>query len=347
MARHRKVSVAIWNDEKFRALSDDGELLFLFLLTHPQQTSLGAMRATMGGLAEERRWLPDKLLKAFAEASHQGMAKYDRDACCLWLPNFLKYNGPESPNVVKAWAGALDLIPECSLKLLSVQRAKAILKDYDDSFMEAFLKAFPKGVLRAIDAPSLNPEPEQEPYQEQKPEQEKTPTRAHATQSVARTEGNPTRAGVIDCGTALTSSAEDLQAEADNRWREEPGLNVEAMQTWIDHCARLEEPKHLPAHVRLSLAKTLAGYGDAAIQARAVARCVQGGWRNLRQLPPDELAANGKSTGRPLTTAQLEDREVRRLAAEGRTPEQIAAEVEIPIDRVRSLIAEGNADAVH
>ncbi len=44
MGRYRKVETRIWNDATFRSLSDDGKLLFLFVLTHPSQTSLGAMR---------------------------------------------------------------------------------------------------------------------------------------------------------------------------------------------------------------------------------------------------------------------------------------------------------------
>lgn len=177
MARHRKVAVVIWTDLKFCELSDDAKLLFLYLLTHPNQTSLGAMQATMGGLADERGWLPERLSKAFAEVTKKGMAKYNPRARCLWLPNFLKYNGPESPNVVKAWFGALDLIPECDLKILAIQRAKDILQDYDQAFAEAFdkafAKAFPKGVRVTDGDPSPNPEQEQEPYPKQEQDQKK------------------------------------------------------------------------------------------------------------------------------------------------------------------------------
>ena len=47
MGKYRKVDPKIWNDEKFRELSDSAKLLFLFLLTHPHMTPLGAMRATV------------------------------------------------------------------------------------------------------------------------------------------------------------------------------------------------------------------------------------------------------------------------------------------------------------
>jgi hypothetical protein len=150
MARYRKVDSRIWNDEKFRSLSDDGQLVFLFLLTHPHQTALGAMRATVSGLAEEKGWLNESLPeslrgrfeKAFTEALSRGMVRYDAKASCVWLPNFLKYNRPESPNVVRAWGSAADLIPECRLKSECIQAAKAFLKGFKEAFRKAFTEVF-------------------------------------------------------------------------------------------------------------------------------------------------------------------------------------------------------------
>jgi len=117
MARYRKISTVIWNDEKFRNLSDNGKLVFLFLLTHPHMTALGAMRATLAGLAAELGWTMERLSKAFQEASEKGIAKVDPAACGVFLPNFVKHNPPESPNVIKAWASSYENIPECNLKL--------------------------------------------------------------------------------------------------------------------------------------------------------------------------------------------------------------------------------------
>jgi hypothetical protein len=156
VARYRKVDSRIWNDEKFRSLSDDGQLVFLFLLTHPHQTALGAMRATVSGLAEEKGWLPESLPeslpgrfdKAFTEVLLRGMVRHDAKASCVWLPNFLKYNRPESPNVVKAWASAADLIPECALKIECIQSAKAFLKGFKEAFRKAFREAFGEGYTK-------------------------------------------------------------------------------------------------------------------------------------------------------------------------------------------------------
>src|ERR1700712_4610425 len=102
MARYRKVDSRIWNDAKFRELSDKGKLAFFMLLTHPSMTALGGMRTTISGLAEEIGWPPEAFREAFQEVSRKGMAKHDEKACLMVLPNFLRYNRPESPNVIRA-----------------------------------------------------------------------------------------------------------------------------------------------------------------------------------------------------------------------------------------------------
>ena len=170
MGRYRKVDPRIWNDERFRALSDHAKLVFLFLLTHPHLTCLGAMRGTEAGLGQELGWVPKAFREAFREGLTKGLYKYDSDAACILLPKFLKYNGPESPNVVKSWAAALDLIPECELKSEVIHTVKAFAEALPKAFAEALPKAFaealPKAFAEAL--PKTMPNQEQEQEQEQK-----------------------------------------------------------------------------------------------------------------------------------------------------------------------------------
>ena len=156
MSKYRKVDPRIWNDHKFRALSDNAKLCFFFLLTHPHMTSLGAMRATTSGLAEELGWSAEAFRKAFLEVLQKGMAEQDQEASLIALPNFIRYNPPESPNVVKAWLGSLDFIPECPLRNRVIARAK----DFSEGLTEAFARALPEAFAKSM------------PYQEQEQEQE-------------------------------------------------------------------------------------------------------------------------------------------------------------------------------
>lgn len=165
--RYRKIDPKIWNDEKFRGLSDRGKLAFLFVLTHPHLTSLGAMRATLDGLAAELGWPAKQFRDAIGEAIRHGMVEVAEDAAYVGLPNFLRYNEPEGPNsVTRAWVEALDLIPECGHK----HRLKARCRAYLDAKSDAFRKAIGDAIWHAFAMPC--PIPEQEPEQEQEQEQE-------------------------------------------------------------------------------------------------------------------------------------------------------------------------------
>lgn len=144
MSRYRKVDPRIWNDAKFGALTDDGKLAFFMLLTHPNMTALGAMRATLAGLAEELGWPAERFREAFAQVLSSGMVEHDPRACFIGLPKFLAYNRPESPNVVKAWAGSRDLLPECDHKLRLIARCRMFAVELGESFANAFVEVFGK-----------------------------------------------------------------------------------------------------------------------------------------------------------------------------------------------------------
>lgn len=141
MAHYRKIDPYIWNDEKFMDLSAAGQLACFYMLTHPHMTAVGGLRGTMSGVASEHPKISEK---AFREVFQKGIAKADPKAPLIWFPNFIKYNQPESPNVVVAWAKSLDYLPECETKMAIIQNVKGFLKDFKEAFQKAFTKALPK-----------------------------------------------------------------------------------------------------------------------------------------------------------------------------------------------------------
>lgn len=146
MSKYRKVDTKIWNDEGFISLSKEGKLLFFMLLTHPGMTALGAMRATKPGLACELNLHQKDFLKVFREVSRKVKVEYDEKASFLWLPNFLKYNKPESPNVVRSWETALYYLPECKLKIELIQHVKAFVEALPEGFNKALPDIFRKSI---------------------------------------------------------------------------------------------------------------------------------------------------------------------------------------------------------
>ena len=144
--RYRKVSCQIWLDQKFLSLSDDGKLVFLLILTHPNLTSFGAMKASPASLTDELGWLTERLSEAFQEVLAKGLAKYDQSARLLMLCNFMKHNKPASPNVVTSWLQGYKCLPECDLK----DELFHTLKDYAEGLSEGFREAFRKSFGKAV-----------------------------------------------------------------------------------------------------------------------------------------------------------------------------------------------------
>lgn len=169
MAHYRKIDTRIWNDGKFLALSDRGKLAFMFLLTHPHLTAVGAMRSTIPGMAHELGWTERAFGEAFGEALSKGMAKHDAKSCFVWIPNFLRYNRPESPNVVRSWPSSIDMLPECVMKSQLLFQLKAFAEGLTKGFREAFDEAFDEAFAKGM--PNQEQEHKQEQEQEHKQEE--------------------------------------------------------------------------------------------------------------------------------------------------------------------------------
>ena len=142
MAHYRKIDTRIVLDRKFNTLPRESKLIFFHLLTHMHLTSLGAMQATLPGLACELDFTSEAFEAAFNALCQYGMVRYDSKAHFLWLPQFLKYNAPESPNAVRAWETALSYLPECDLRDALIVHVTQFVKTLATSFQEALPDVF-------------------------------------------------------------------------------------------------------------------------------------------------------------------------------------------------------------
>ena len=113
------------------------------------------MRATPGGLADELKVSPEAFREAFDEVLSKGLAQYDAEASCVWLPNFLKYQSAESPNVIINWVKQVEFIPECQLRTLAVARLQAYAEGSSKAFAQAFREALAKGFPESVSSKQL------------------------------------------------------------------------------------------------------------------------------------------------------------------------------------------------
>lgn len=168
MARYRKIDVRMWNDRKFRELSDNAKLAFILLLTHPDTTQIGTIRTRVSNLADELGWQRDAMSHAIQEVTLNGMIDADEKAGLMVINNFLKYNAPSSPNAFKSWRELIDLMPECDL----LDRHVASLKAFVDSLSTGMRNAIPNDLMDAIKDAILRVNEQPSRIQEQEQEQE-------------------------------------------------------------------------------------------------------------------------------------------------------------------------------
>ena len=152
MARYRKIDPRIWNDAKFMRIGPMGQMLFLYVLTHPNMTMLGMLRSTKEAIAFERGWDLSAYNQVFDLALTLGLIEYDTVGL-IACPNFLKYNEPESITVVKSWGKIQDFLPECDLYFKYLKRAKEYCQKRGQAFENAFNEAFAEAKFE----PNLEP----------------------------------------------------------------------------------------------------------------------------------------------------------------------------------------------
>ena len=156
----RPVDVRVWEaDDKFPSLSraePNAQTLFLFLLTGPHTTSLpGLSVCGIGTIAEVLRWPFGGVDACMAELVAAGMIKFDRARRVVYLPNALRYNAPDNPNVVRGYARHFSMIPPSPLKMEFWSRLKAHCAKRGDGFAAAFDAVIEEPDAPTPDAPDL------------------------------------------------------------------------------------------------------------------------------------------------------------------------------------------------
>ena len=104
------------SDEKVRALSPHGKLLWFALLTHKHGSMVpGFVPVSVAVLAEDTDLSPKRVQREIDRMREAKMLRYDEAARLFWLPKAIHYNEPENPNVVKGWARQWANLPDSGL----------------------------------------------------------------------------------------------------------------------------------------------------------------------------------------------------------------------------------------
>lgn len=137
-SRYIRIATKFWQDEKVRELSDDGKLLYLYVLTSPHSNMAGYYVLPKPYVAYDLNWLPERLDKAFGELVQQGLIKYCEQSDVVLIPNFLKYNPMQNKNQAKGAARRVGELPTNTLR----GDFLTVLERYAKPFMEWFAEGF-------------------------------------------------------------------------------------------------------------------------------------------------------------------------------------------------------------
>lgn len=117
MRDYGKVYTAIWESATFRALTEDGRTLALYLLTCPHGTINGTFRMPDGYACEDLQWPSERVCEGFRNLSENRFATRCETSKWVWVEKYLEWNPPENPNQRKAAQKLVDKIPtECAWK---------------------------------------------------------------------------------------------------------------------------------------------------------------------------------------------------------------------------------------
>jgi hypothetical protein len=240
MRDYGRVYSSFWTGST-NALTDDGRLLALYLLSGPHGTLAGVCRLPDGYVCEDLRWPAERVAKGFAELLAKGFANRCGTTNWVWINKFLEWNKPENPNQWKAAQRIASLIPEkCEWRV-----------EFQKDFARASGGPQPKAAKGSRTVSKRLPTQEQEQDDLDHPKSQEQEQETTKPLPAAR-------------GGAFSPS-------------EIPGLDLNAWQTWVDYRSA-RKPAIRPVSMRAA-AERLAAYGDK--QLAVVKRSIADGYQGL------------------------------------------------------------------
>lgn len=115
MSRYATIYTKIWQDETFKTLDSDAQMLFIYLLTSPHSNLIGFYYLPIAYVAEDLGNPCETLSEPFRNLRERGLIEYDSAAKVVLVRNYLKYNPIQNPNQAKGAVSMLENMPQTHL----------------------------------------------------------------------------------------------------------------------------------------------------------------------------------------------------------------------------------------
>ena len=139
-----KVDERLWSDEKYRKLSDDGKLLFIYVLACSHRNMIGLYLLPVQYGSYDLNWKEERFNKGLVELSDKSFIKYNFNTNIVYIKNFLKYNPLENPNQVKGAIKVLESIPTNAIDTELIKELERADKPFNKPLIELLYKGLGK-----------------------------------------------------------------------------------------------------------------------------------------------------------------------------------------------------------
>ena len=128
MRDYGKVHVSFWTSLNVRAMSEDGRVLAMYLLTCPHGNIAGVFRLPDGYVCDDLQWDQQRVTKGFEELFKNGFAYRCDTTKWVWILKHYEWNPPENPNQKKAALKITDKVPnDCVWKLDFISKCGSLI----------------------------------------------------------------------------------------------------------------------------------------------------------------------------------------------------------------------------
>lgn len=160
MRNYGRVETSIWYSKKFHSYSDDGKLLWFYLITSPHSNAAGCYVLPIGYVMTDLKWSAERAEETLSELFRKGSIYRCETTNLTVIRGWWDHNAIENPNVAKSILALFERLPRNS-------RAFPIaindLLERGGKFVEPFRNRF-----ETLSEPFLNqdPDPDPDPIQE-------------------------------------------------------------------------------------------------------------------------------------------------------------------------------------
>jgi hypothetical protein len=259
-----RLKTVMWQRPKFHALSDDGKMLWLYLISCPHGNALGAFVASRGYMGDDLRWQPERLIQTVSELLAKGFIDRDDTFDLIIIRGWWEHNTIENPKVAIGAMKTFETLPQC-------EKLWAHFRDFSalpEPLRKLFAERYPNGIEtkkpKPEPEPEIQPEPQSAPSAAPVVKRETSNTRTKGTRLAVDAE--PDEQDIRYAGDEYGWPAERIAREWSNLrdWSQSSknGAKLDwraTWRTWVRRC-EAEQPTK-PTRTRERRAGILAALG--------------------------------------------------------------------------------------